>query len=502
MTRAELNLAHDEPEPALRTGQMLVQFFNDNNRFEVMDRKNVKLYYIDTAAKINKGYDGPYAMDLNTAVEEMMSYAKEIGWDKSRANDVSVSPQKKLSSAAAEMPKKQATVARQASSKIVSVKQKEPSADAGAGSISVDDDETPHPVLTDIDDVRVGADAADVEFVFKQNDAEDEHANDDGFVVTARPSHSNIVETELVQQSVDAVQQEDEVIDLDGGNARQSARDSQKVAKDGRQSTKTAQRDTQQGNGRASSSKGSIGRKAATPTAGGKTPASSVRVGTSGNGRISGSRQELMGAPRKEPHSDDTSTESMPINSGTGDERAEDSGAPSNKRTAAHFQGDENALNSKDGGGGDARRPRKRKKKSGTEDASMSVEKGTIAATSKVSRGEMAKVVEKAGSRNVRGKKTTKLVTGDKPGGDGGKIVLSEQDLVEELRRRDEVVSALQKRLERLEGSSVESAGQLMVRSGMELIQPAKEMMKSAQEMLRSAHDMIREGQELLRRNG
>lgn len=79
VTRPQLRLAPMEPEPDVPEGHMLVQFFNDNNRFEVMHMQDVKVYR-NTSKGINEGYKGEYEKALAVAVQEMERSAKEMGW--------------------------------------------------------------------------------------------------------------------------------------------------------------------------------------------------------------------------------------------------------------------------------------------------------------------------------------------------------------------------------------------------------------------------------------
>ena len=81
VAREELRLAPLEPEPRVPPGHMLVQFFNDNNRFEVMDANDVQ-HYRNTRAGVNEGYAGTYAKPLRVAVEDMEKFAKERGWSR------------------------------------------------------------------------------------------------------------------------------------------------------------------------------------------------------------------------------------------------------------------------------------------------------------------------------------------------------------------------------------------------------------------------------------
>lgn len=525
---------------------MLVQFFNDNNRYEVMDRRNVCTYHAETAHNFNKSYDGAYAYALRNAVKEMTAYAEEIAWEKNKThrpnNNVPVDVDAAKHSVAVAKPAVESTLVAPRGQKTVVPKE-------GPAMVV---DETPTPVLADVDDVRPAAsmDAEDVEFVFKNNV---DVVSDDGYVITRE---TRVTTLDAPQMPNPAVDDDHDVIYLDrypvpedSGNAPQPKRDAPSAThvRVAREAVATPGRNVMPPNGLDSMQGVVVGD--ATPDAAflPSQPATAPPVAM----MVTANGSAVPVTPRKEPHSDDTSTESLPINVSPANEndspeklngQGEAVEAQSGKRKMAQFEGVETSTPVPVVGAKislDA--PRKRKKKSVEQQVGkgklidiatgpkrkmavvvksrVGVGKGklidtatgpkrksaVVAKSSMIDGGGEAGKPVNRGSRAPRSKKSSKATSA---GGSGGEKAGSwtKEALAENvrsaLRWRDEKIAVMQAQIDRLEGDDASKTGQEMVRTGLELIEPAKDMLKSAQDMLKSAHEMVKEGQKMMKRSG
>lgn len=79
VTRDEVTLDAGEGEPRVRTGEVLVEFFNDNKRFAPMSERHLRSFLNMRYSKLNAQYSGQYKGDLNDAVQEAKEYCDEKG---------------------------------------------------------------------------------------------------------------------------------------------------------------------------------------------------------------------------------------------------------------------------------------------------------------------------------------------------------------------------------------------------------------------------------------